>query len=272
MQAASPFRCPLAQRLYSTNIHAGPEGDTGIGDYSDADFLDAVQRGVRRDGARLYPAMPYPSYTYMTDEDALAIKAYLFSLPAVHAANRADALSFPFNQRWAMSPWSLFFNENVRFQPNTARSPEWNRGAYLAEALAHCGDCHTPRNLALALDNRSKFAGAVAAGWHAFNITSDRGTGIGAWSDTRRSLIICRPSPCVRPRHSGRPDGRGCRSEFQPANAGRHQGRRGLSCCAAFRKVRRRGRRRSRRPRRHRPSRAVKPPTVSVSACSRVRA
>jgi mono/diheme cytochrome c family protein len=59
----------------------------------------------------------------------------------------------------------------------------WNRGAYVAEALAHCGDCHTPRNLAFALDNRRKFAGAVAAGWHAFNITSDRGTGIGAWSD-----------------------------------------------------------------------------------------
>ena len=168
--------------LYSTNIT--PDKATGIGDYSDADFLNAVQRGVRRDGVRLYPAMPYPSYTYMTDADALAIKAYLFSLPAVHATNRADTLSFPFNQRWAMGPWSLFFNENVRFQPNTARSPEWNRGAYLAEALAHCGDCHTPRNLALALDNRNKFAGAVAAGWHAFNITSDRGTGIGAWSDT----------------------------------------------------------------------------------------
>jgi mono/diheme cytochrome c family protein len=168
--------------LYSTNIT--PDKATGIGDYSDADFLNAVQRGVRRDGVRLYPAMPYPSYTYMTDADALAIKAYLFSLPAVHATNRADTLSFPFNQRWAMGPWSLFFNENVRFQPNTARSPEWNRGAYLAEALAHCGDCHSPRNLALALDNRNKFSGAVAAGWHAFNITSDRGTGIGAWSDT----------------------------------------------------------------------------------------
>ena len=127
--------------------------------------------------------MPYPSYTYMTDADALAIKAYLFSLPPVHAANRADTLSFPFNQRWAMGPWSLFFNENVRFQPNTARSREWNRGVYLAEALAHCGDCHTPRNLAFALDNRSKFAGAVAAGWHAFNITSDRGT---AWSLERQ--------------------------------------------------------------------------------------
>jgi mono/diheme cytochrome c family protein len=167
--------------LYSTNIT--PDKATGIGDYSDADFLNAVQRGIRRDGTRLYPAMPYPSYTYMTDADALAIKAYLFSLAPVHAANRAESLGFPFNQRWLMGPWSLVFNENVRFRPNTARSPEWNRGAYLAEALAHCGECHTPRNLAFALDNRRKFAGAVTAGWHAFNITADRGTGIGAWSD-----------------------------------------------------------------------------------------
>jgi mono/diheme cytochrome c family protein len=167
--------------LYSTNIT--PDKATGIGNYSDADFLNAVQRGVRRGGTRLYPAMPYPSYTYMTDADALAIKAYLFSLPPVDVVNRADTLSFPFNQRWAMGPWSLFFNENVRFEPNTARSPEWNRGAYLAEALAHCGDCHTPRNLAFALNNHSKFSGAVAAGWHAFNITADRGTGIGTWSD-----------------------------------------------------------------------------------------
>src|SRR5271168_254883 len=88
--------------LYSTNIT--PDKDTGIGDYSDQDFLAAVQRGLRRDGARLYPAMPFTSYTYMTDADALAIKAYLFSLAPVHAANRADTLSFPFNQRWAMVP------------------------------------------------------------------------------------------------------------------------------------------------------------------------
>jgi mono/diheme cytochrome c family protein len=167
--------------LYSTNIT--PDKATGIGDYSDEDFLNAIQRGFRRDGARLYPAMPYPSYTYMTDADALAIKAYLFSLAPVRSANRADTLGFPFNQRWLMGPWSFLFNENVRFRPNTAQSPEWNRGAYLAEALAHCGECHTPRNLAFALNNRKKFAGAVTAGWHAFNISSDRGSGIGAWND-----------------------------------------------------------------------------------------
>ena len=167
--------------IYSTNIT--PDKDTGIGDYSDRDFLDAVQRGIRRDGAHLYPAMPFTSYTYMTDADALAIKAYLFSLPPVRAANRADTLMFPFNQRWAMGIWSLLFSENARFAPDTAQSPQWNRGAYLAEALAHCGECHTPRNLAFALDNRKKFAGALTAGWRAFNITSDKGSGVGAWSD-----------------------------------------------------------------------------------------
>jgi mono/diheme cytochrome c family protein len=167
--------------LYSTNIT--PDKETGIGSYTDQDFLNAVQRGVRPGGTRLYPAMPFPSYTYMTDNDALAIKAYLFSLPAVHAAAVENTLGFPFNQRWLMGFWSAFFNENRRFQPNTAQSAEWNRGAYVAEALAHCGECHTPRNLAFALDNRNKFKGAVTAGWYAFNITSDKGSGVGGWSD-----------------------------------------------------------------------------------------
>jgi mono/diheme cytochrome c family protein len=167
--------------LYSTNITA--DKDTGIGNYSDQEFLDAVQRGIRKDGARLYPAMPYTSYAFMTDADVLAIKAYLLSRPSVHRENQRDTLQFPFNQRWSMIFWSLVFNPNTRFAPNTEKSAEWNRGAYIAEALAHCGDCHTPRNLAFALDNRRKFAGAVAAGWRAYDITSDKGTGIGSWSD-----------------------------------------------------------------------------------------
>ena len=167
--------------LYSTNIT--PDKDTGIGNYSDEDFLNALHRGVRRDGARLYPAMPYTSYAFITDTDALAIKAYLFSLPPVHATAPANTLTFPFNQRWAMMFWSALFNLDTRFEPDTSKSAEWNRGAYLAEALAHCGECHTPRNLAFALDNRKKFAGAVTAGWRAFNISSDKATGIGAWRD-----------------------------------------------------------------------------------------
>ena len=174
------FKLPFGT-LYSTNITSDKE--TGIGNYSDQDFLNAVHRGVRRDGARLYPAMPYTSYTYISDADALAIKAYLFSLPAVRATPPANTLSFPFNQRWAMMFWSALFNPDTRFAPDTSKSPEWNRGAYLAEALAHCGECHTPRNLAFALDNRRKFGGAITAGWRAFNISSDKSTGVGGWRD-----------------------------------------------------------------------------------------
>jgi len=167
--------------LYSTNIT--PDKETGIGNYSDQDFLNALHRGVRHDGARLYPAMPYTSYTYITDADALAIKAYLFSLPPVHATAPANTLTFPFNQRWGMMFWSALFTSDTRFEPDRSKSLEWNRGAYLAEALAHCGECHTPRNLAFALDNRRKFVGALTAGWRAFNITSDKTTGIGNWHD-----------------------------------------------------------------------------------------
>jgi mono/diheme cytochrome c family protein len=174
------FKLPFGT-LYSTNIT--PDKDTGIGHYSDQDFLNAMHRGVRRDGARLYPAMPYTSYTYISDDDALAIKAYLFSLPAVHASAPENTLSFPFNQRWAMMVWSALFNPDTRFEPDSSKSPEWNRGAYLAEALAHCGECHTPRNIAFALNNRRKFGGAVTAGWRAFNISSDKATGVGAWRD-----------------------------------------------------------------------------------------
>lgn len=174
------FKLPFGT-LYSTNIT--PDQETGIGNYSDKDFLNAVQRGVRHDGARLYPAMPYTSYTYISDADALAIKAYLFSLAPVRATPPANTLTFPFNQRWAMMFWSEIFNSDTRYEPDTSKSPEWNRGAYLAEALAHCGECHTPRNLAFALNNRKKFAGAVTAGWRAFNISSDKATGVGGWRD-----------------------------------------------------------------------------------------
>jgi len=174
------FKLPFGT-LYSTNIT--PDKETGIGNYSDKDFLNAVQRGVRHDGARLYPAMPYTSYTYISDADALAIKAYLFSLPPVRATPPANTLSFPFNQRWAMMFWSEIFNPDTRYEPDTSKSPDWNRGAYLVEALAHCGECHTPRNLAFALNNRKKFAGAITAGWRAFNISSDKATGVGGWRD-----------------------------------------------------------------------------------------
>jgi len=175
-----PFVLPFGT-IYSTNIT--PDLRTGIGHYTDQNFLDAVHKGLGRNGTRLYPAMPYASYTLMADADALAIKAYLFSLQPVQAPAPADTLSFPFNQRYLMAFWSAFFNPDKRFEPNTDRSADWNRGAYLVEAMGHCGECHTPRNLGMALNQRKKFAGTVQAGWRAYNITPDATAGVGAWSD-----------------------------------------------------------------------------------------
>jgi mono/diheme cytochrome c family protein len=173
------FKTPFGT-LYAPNITPDPE--SGIGAWSDADLLKAVHQGIGRNGDHLYPAFPYAAYSYLTDDDVLAIKAYLFSLPAVRNVLPANSLAFPFNQRWLMAIWSALYNPDHRFQPHLDRSPEWNRGAYLVEALEHCGECHTPRNLLQALDNHQKFAGAVVDGWHAFNITSDQASGIGAWS------------------------------------------------------------------------------------------
>ena len=167
--------------LYSSNIT--PDVQTGIGAWTDADFLRAVHQGIGRGGRRLYPAFPYDAYAHMADADALAIKAFLFSLTPVHLAPPPNAMAFPFDQRWLMGIWAALFAREQGFQPVAGRSPDWNRGAYLAEALAHCGSCHTPRNLLQGLDNRRKFAGGDAEGWRAYNITSDRLTGVGAWSD-----------------------------------------------------------------------------------------
>jgi len=183
--------------LYSTNIT--PDKETGIGNYSDANFLDAIHKGIGRDNTNLYPAMPYASYTRMTNADAVAIKAYLFSLAPVHAPTPKNSLSFPFNRRELMGVWALLFNSDKRFEPLAERTPQWNRGAYLVEAMGHCGECHTPRNLLQALNEREKFAGAVQAGWRAYNITSDRGSGVGAWSEAELAGYLA----------SGHADGRG---------------------------------------------------------------
>jgi mono/diheme cytochrome c family protein len=174
------FKTPFGV-LYSPNITADPQ--TGIGAWTDTDFLRALHAGVARNGERLYPAFPYDSYTLIADDDVRAIRAYLFSLPPVHATAPPNSLRFPFNQRWLMGIWGMLYNPHQRFRPHEDRSAEWNRGAYLAEALTHCGECHTPRNLAQALNNRRKFAGAVTAGWRAYNITADPVSGVAAWSD-----------------------------------------------------------------------------------------
>ncbi|WP_106476434.1 c-type cytochrome [Phytohalomonas tamaricis] len=174
------FELPFGT-LYSPNIT--PDKETGIGDWSDDDFVNAMQKGVGKDGKHYYPAFPYTSYTLMPREDILAIKAYLFSLEPVHQPNRDNDIGFPFNQRWGMMFWNWMFNDNERFKPDPEQSAEWNRGAYLVEGLGHCGECHTPRNLFQARDSSKALAGAEIQGWKAWNITSDDEHGIGAWPD-----------------------------------------------------------------------------------------
>jgi mono/diheme cytochrome c family protein len=183
-----PFKTAFGT-IYSPNIT--PDPATGIGGWTDAQFLRAVHQGVGAHGERLYPAFPYEAYTLLSDQDALAIKAYLFSLPPVHAKSPANTLRFPFNQRPLMALWALAYSPNQRFRPHPDHGAAWNRGAYLAEALAHCGDCHTPRNLAQALDNRRKYAGApIPPGWRAYNISTDRVSGVGDWTDDELARYI----------------------------------------------------------------------------------
>jgi mono/diheme cytochrome c family protein len=175
-----PFKLPFGT-IYSTNITSDRE--MGIGTWSDDDFVRALHRGIAKDGTYLYPAFPYTSYSELSRDDAVAIKAYIFSLPAVHKAPPPDELSFPFNQRWTMAFWNLAFLDAHRFRDAPDLSTEENRGAYLATALGHCGECHTPRNLAFAMDNGRLFAGTMIEGWHAYNITPDKASGVGDWSD-----------------------------------------------------------------------------------------
>jgi mono/diheme cytochrome c family protein len=174
-----PFQTDFGT-IYSPNIT--PDIKTGIGSWTDADFLTAVHEGRDKNGQHLYPAFPYAAYTYLTDQDVLAIKAYIFSVPAVSNAARPNTLRFPYNQRGLMAIWALLYDPNRRFEPVTDRSPTWNRGAYLVESLGHCGDCHTPRTLLQALNNREKFKGGMAEGWRAYNLSSDQASGIGSWS------------------------------------------------------------------------------------------
>jgi mono/diheme cytochrome c family protein len=176
--------------IYTPNIT--PDAETGIGKWTDAQFLKAVHQGVSADGKRLYAAFPFASYTMLTDADVIAIKAYLFSRAPVRRLNQPNSFIFPFNQRWLMGFWSAFFNRDERFRPIPEQSPEWNRGAYLAEAAGHCGECHTPRNLLQAMNQREKFAGGTAEGWSAYNITSDPISGVGSWSAEELAAYLAR--------------------------------------------------------------------------------
>lgn len=168
--------------IVSSNIT--PSRSHGIGNYTLQQFSDALRKGVRADGQHLYPAMPYTAYAKVTDADVAALYAYFMrGVAAVDAAPAGHTqLPFPFNVRWSMAAWNLLFLDDKPYAPDPKQSVEWNRGAYLATGLAHCGTCHTARNLLMAEDLSKPLGGASLGDWYAPNITADANGGLGGWS------------------------------------------------------------------------------------------
>ncbi|MGI9404114.1 MAG: c-type cytochrome [Hyphomicrobium sp.] len=165
--------------IYSPNITPDPE--TGIGKWTFDNFKNAVHNGIRADGAYLYPAMPYTHFTKIEEADLKALWAYLRSLPPIKKARKENGLSFPFSIRSMMFFWRVLFFDEGFYQTDKTKSAGWNRGAYLVEALAHCGACHTPRNLMGATIPSERFEGSHIDTWFAPNITPEALKKINKW-------------------------------------------------------------------------------------------
>jgi mono/diheme cytochrome c family protein len=189
------FKTPFGT-IYASNITPDPQ--TGVGGYTDDEWVSALRRGVGRGGKHLYPAMPYTNYTLMTREDALAIKAYVMAQPSVKANTPDNDMSFPFNIRFLMVFWNALYNPDHTFVQDASHDAVWNRGAYLAEALGHCQQCHTPRNILQGLKSGQAYAGAMQQGWLASNVTS-AASGIGDWKSADLATYLS----------TGRADGHG---------------------------------------------------------------
>ncbi len=166
--------------LVAPNITPDPQ--TGIGAWTDDEFVNSLTKGTGRNGMRLYPAMPYTYFTKVTRDDALAIRAYLATVPAVRNPVRSNQLPFPLNIRQGMMVWDFLFFSPAPFTPLADKSAEWNRGAYLVEGLGHCGMCHTPKNFLGGDKTSARFQGYALQGWFAPNITDDKRLGLGGWS------------------------------------------------------------------------------------------
>jgi mono/diheme cytochrome c family protein len=182
-----PFKTPFGT-VYSTNIT--PDTRTGIGHWTEDQFRRALREGIRPNGEHLYPVFPYTAFTKIPDGDVSAIFAYLKTVPPASYRAPGNDLSFPFSQRGLMAIWNKLFFAAGRFAPDATKSPEWNRGAYLIEALGHCGACHSPRNLLGAERASLAFTGGryfdtVPSGeirpWSAVNLTQAK-SGLASWS------------------------------------------------------------------------------------------
>ncbi|WP_175950881.1 cytochrome c [Burkholderia sp. BCC0405] len=181
-----PMNTPIG-KIYSTNIT--PDRSAGIGSYTEEDFVRALREGVTRDGRNLYPAMPYPSYAKVNDDDIRALYAFFMEgVAPVQQANRESDIPWPLNMRWPLRLWNAVFLNRDVYQYKPGEDVAWNRGAYLVQGLGHCGSCHTPRGIAFqekALDERgvAYLTGAALDGWFAANLTGAYNTGLGRWSE-----------------------------------------------------------------------------------------
>jgi mono/diheme cytochrome c family protein len=181
-----PMNTPMG-KIYTTNITPDPE--TGIGKWTEEDFEKALRQGVSKDGHNLYPAMPYPSYTKVRDDDVKALYAYFMKgVAPINQANRAPDIPFPLNMRWPLKFWNMVFLDKGVYRDKDGKDVAWNRGAYLIQGLGHCGSCHTPRGIAFqekALDESGGawLTGGVLDGWFASNLTGEQNVGLGRWSD-----------------------------------------------------------------------------------------
>ena len=166
--------------IYAPNLT--PDRETGIGAWSDDAFYRALRFGVAPDGSRYYPAFPYPNFTKLTRQDILAIRAYLATLTPVSNAPRAPELRWPFNYRVVMRGWNwLFFKPGI-LMPDQQKSAAWNRGRYLVEGVAHCGACHTPKNM-FGADRRGRaYGGGRVAGMFAPRLDGAARSGLKSWS------------------------------------------------------------------------------------------
>ena len=166
--------------IYTPNIT--PDKETGIGTMTADEFYRVMHEGVGQHGEYLYPVMPFSFYTKMTRKDVDAIHAYLQSLEPVSKKNRGNRLHFPFDIRMSMLGWRELFFEPGTFEPDTRKSKQWNRGAYLVEGPGHCGACHSPRNVFGAIEKDRAFTGARIDDWFALNLTTDLRSGLGSWN------------------------------------------------------------------------------------------
>ncbi|UOK36759.1 cytochrome c [Pseudomonas palleroniana] len=173
--------------IHATNIT--PDKGAGIGAYTLADFDRAVRHGVAPGGRRLYPAMPYPSYVKLSDDDMRAL--YAFFMKGVQPSNQPNIPSdipWPLNMRWPIALWNGLFAPSAPYAAKPGQDAQWNRGAYIVQGPGHCGSCHTPRGLAFnekALDESGTpfLAGALLDGWYAPSLRQDPNTGLGRWSE-----------------------------------------------------------------------------------------